>query len=85
MELGQVQLGLTSTKRYGENANLLLCSKNLEFSFKDMQTAYSRALHYPSFPWLLGLQITLLVLSSCYFFKLNEKIHPRNIDLVASN
>lgn len=50
-EVGQVQLGLTSTRRHGEYANLLLCSKRFEFSFKDMQMVYLKS---PSLSFFLS-------------------------------
>lgn len=50
-EVGQVQLGLTSTRRYGEYANLHLCSKRFEFSFKDMQMVYLKS---PSLSFFLS-------------------------------
>lgn len=49
-ELGQIWPGLTSTRRFREDANLLLCSKRFEFSFKAMQMVYFKSLSLSFFP-----------------------------------
>lgn len=50
-EPGQLQLRFTSTRRYREDANLLLCSKRFEFSFKDMQMVYFKSPSLSFFPF----------------------------------
>lgn len=47
---GQVQPGFTPIRKHWEDANLLLCSKGLEFSFKDMQMVYFKSPSLSSFP-----------------------------------
>lgn len=49
-ELAQVQPGLTSIRRQGEDANLLLGTIRFEFSFKDMQMVYFKSPSLSFFP-----------------------------------